>query len=116
MLSPAPKPNDAAAWIAVQETLRGDYTGALHAYEEGQRRDPTRNRRQSCRLAVVRFALGDLDAAARDLWRAADAAPAEEREDLLLEALDITSALLQTHPEWSARRAFRDRIAAELTV
>jgi Flp pilus assembly protein TadD len=96
--------------------LRGDYAGALREYEEGHRRDATRDRRQSCRLAIVRFAVGDLDAATRELWRAVDAAPADEREDLLLEALEITTALLHTHPEWNARRAFVDRIASELTV
>ena len=43
------------------------------AYEEGQRRDPQQNRRQGCRLAVVRFANGDAAGAERDLWRCADA-------------------------------------------
>jgi tetratricopeptide (TPR) repeat protein len=94
--------------------LRGDYTGALNAYEEGQRRDPEKNRRQGCRLALVRFASGDLDGAERDLWRFADQAPTEEREDLLLEAYEIAQALVRAHPALSRQR-FLDRIAAELT-
>ena len=38
------------------------------------------------------------------------------RPEHLLEALEITTALLHAHPEWSARRAFVDRIASELTI
>jgi Flp pilus assembly protein TadD len=94
--------------------LRGDYSGALKAYEEGQRCDPDKNRRQGCRLALVRFALDDVDGAERDLWRFADQAPPDQREDLLLEAYEIAEALMQAHPELTARRRFVDRIAAEL--
>ena len=95
--------------------LRGDYTGALQAYEEGQRRDPEKNRRQGCRLALVRFALNDVGGAERELWRFADQAPPDEREDLLLEAYEIAQALIRAHPELMSRRGFVDRIAAELT-
>jgi tetratricopeptide (TPR) repeat protein len=95
--------------------LRGDYAGALRAYEEGQRRDPERNRRQGCRLALVRFASGDLDGAERDLWRFADQAPQDEREDLLLEAYEIAQALVRAHPALASLQQFIDRIAAELT-
>jgi tetratricopeptide (TPR) repeat protein len=96
--------------------LRGDYRGALAAYEEGQRRDPEKNRRQGCRLALVRFALDDVEGAERDLWRFADQAPREEREDLLLEALEIAHALMRAHPSLSARQRFVDRITSELTA
>jgi tetratricopeptide (TPR) repeat protein len=96
--------------------LRGDYVGALRAYEEGQRRDPEKNRRQACRLAMVRFALNDVDAAERELWRFADQAPPDEREDLLLEAYEIAQALIRAHPELKSRQRFVDRIAAELTI
>ena len=48
-----------------------------------------KNRRQGCRLAMMRLATGDVAGAERDLWRFADAAPADEREDLLLEAYEI---------------------------
>jgi len=94
--------------------LGGNYRGALEAYEEGQRRDPERNRRQGCRLAVARFANGDLEGAERDLWQMAQLAPAEEREDLLLEAYEIGQALIQAHPALDAHRAFLERIAAAL--
>ena len=94
--------------------LRGDYAGALAAYEEGQRRDPQRNRRQGCRLAVVRFANGDAAGAERDLFRFADAAPADEREDLLLEAYEVAHALLTQQPGLAPLRPFLDRIGAEI--
>ena len=83
-------------------------------YEEGQRRDPQQNRRQGCRLAVVRFANGDAAGAERDLWRFADAAPPDEREDLLLEAYEIAHALLTRHPALAPQRPFLDRIGAEI--
>ena len=88
---------------------------ALAAYEEGQRRDPEKNRRQACRLAVVRLANGDGAGAERDLWRYAGAAPAEERESLLLEAYETASALLATRPDLRLHQAFLDRIAAAIT-
>ncbi len=94
--------------------LDGRYHEALAAYEEGQRRDPQQNRRQGCRLAVMRFATGDADGAARDLWRCADAAPPDEREDLLLEAYEIAHALLTRHPALAPQRPFLDRLAAEI--
>jgi tetratricopeptide (TPR) repeat protein len=93
--------------------LRGDYKGALIAYEEGQRRDPEKNRRQGCRLAVVRFANGDIDRADRELFRSAEGAPAEEREDLLLEAFEIVQAVLQARPELAGTR-FLERIRAKI--
>ena len=96
--------------------LRGDYAGALKAYEEGQRRDPEKNRRQGCRLALVRFALDDVDGAERELWKFADQAPREEREDLLLEAYEIAQALVRAHPPLASKQRFIDRIAAELAV
>ena len=94
--------------------LAGRYGEALAAYEEGQRRDPQQNRRQACRLAVVRFANGDAAGAARDLWRAVAAAPADEREDLLLEAYEAAHALLTQHPALEPHRPFLDRIGAEI--
>jgi tetratricopeptide (TPR) repeat protein len=94
--------------------LGGRYADALGAYEEGQRRDPQQNRRQACRLAVVRFASGDAAGAERELWRAANTAPADEREDLLLEAYEVAHALLTRHPELSPQRPFLDRIGAEI--
>jgi tetratricopeptide (TPR) repeat protein len=94
--------------------LKGNQRGALEAYEEGQRRDPEKNRRQGCRLAVVRFANGDPAGAERDLWHYAGGAPPDEREDMLLEAYEIGQALVQARPELAAHRAFLDRIVASL--
>jgi tetratricopeptide (TPR) repeat protein len=94
--------------------LAGRFDAALAAYEEGQRRDPEKNRRQGCRLGIVRFANGDVGGAERDLWRFADSAPAGEREDLLLEAHEILQSLVRTRPELAAHEAFLARIAAEI--
>jgi tetratricopeptide (TPR) repeat protein len=90
--------------------LAGDLAAALAAYEEGQRRDPQKNRRQGCRLAMMRFANGDAAGAARDLWRFADEATADEREELLLEAYEIGQALLAQYPALEPHRAFVARI------
>jgi protein O-GlcNAc transferase len=94
--------------------LAGRYGEASAAYQEGQRRDPQQNRRQGCRLAVVRFANGDAAGAERDLWRAVHQAPADEREDLLLEAYEAAQALLARHPALEPHRPFLDRIGAEI--
>jgi len=94
--------------------LEGKHREALEAYEEGQRLDPQKNRRQGCRLAIVRLVNGDVEGAERDLWRFADAAPSEERRDLLLEAYEIAEALTRGQGE-ARHRAFLDRIAAEIT-
>jgi tetratricopeptide (TPR) repeat protein len=96
--------------------LKSDYAGALAAYEEGWRRDAQKNRRQGCRLALVRFANGRGDTAEREFWAIADSAPADEREELLLEAYEIGSALLQAHPQLTSNRQFVDRIGAALTL
>jgi tetratricopeptide (TPR) repeat protein len=96
--------------------LRGDYLGALAAYEEGWRLDSQKNRRQGCRLALVRFANGRVETAERDFWELADSAPPSEREELLLEAYEIGSALLQAHPQLASNRQFIDRIGAALTL
>ncbi len=95
--------------------LKADYAGALRAYEEGQRRDPTRNRRQACRLALVRLANGDAGAAAEDLRQATEGAGGE-REDLLLEAYEIAQALVATHPELPGCHAFVNSIQQALEL
>jgi tetratricopeptide (TPR) repeat protein len=94
--------------------LAGRYGEALAAYEEGQRRDPQQNARQGCRLAIVRFANGDVDGAQRDLRRFANAAPPDQREDLLLEAYEIAHALLTQHPALAGQQPFLDRLGAEI--
>jgi tetratricopeptide (TPR) repeat protein len=96
--------------------LRADYAGALAAYETGWQLDSQKNRRQGCRLALVRFANGRVETAEREFWALADSAPPDEREELLLEAYEIGSALLQTLPQLASNRQFVDRIGAALTV
>jgi tetratricopeptide (TPR) repeat protein len=94
--------------------LAGAYREALAAYEDGRRRDPMKNARQGCRLAVTRLATGDAAGAERDLWHCVHAAPPDEREDLLLEAYEIAHALVTAHPALAAHRPFLDRLAAEI--
>jgi tetratricopeptide (TPR) repeat protein len=96
--------------------LRADYAGALTAYQQGWELDSQKNRRQGCRLALVRFANGLVETAERDFWALADSAPPDEREELLLEGYEIGSALLQTLPQLAPSRQFVDRIGAALTV
>ncbi len=91
--------------------LAGNYTGALAAYEEGRRRDPEASPRQSARLALVRFANGDAERAESELWAAVALAPADEREDLLLEAYQIADVLLQADPRLEPHRSLLARIA-----
>jgi hypothetical protein len=66
------------------------------------------------RNSYVRLANDDIQGAERDLWHFADQAPPEEREDLLLEAYDITEALIRHAPDSAEIRAFLARIAREL--
>jgi hypothetical protein len=94
--------------------LAGRHRESLDAYQEGQRRDPQKNRRQGCRLAVLRLANGDAAGAERDLWIFANAAPADEREDLLLEAYEVAHALLAQNPGLEPHRPFLNRIGAEI--
>jgi tetratricopeptide (TPR) repeat protein len=96
--------------------LAGKYAEALAAYEEGRRRDPEGNRRQGCRLAMMRLANGDVDGAERDFWRIANEAPAPEREDLLLEAFEVAQALVNAHPGLAAGQRLVDRLAEALKV
>jgi len=88
--------------------LEGKYADALHAYEEGQRLDPEKNRRQGCRLAIVRLANGDISGAERDLRHVSEAAAPEEREDLLLDAYEIAHALQTLQPGLAGDAAYRD--------
>ncbi len=92
--------------------LAGRYQDALGAYEEGQRRDPQKNRRQGCRLAMARFATGDRAGAARDLWHFADAASDDERRELLAEAAEIAQALVSADAGLARQGDFVDEIRA----
>ena len=88
--------------------LAGRYADALRAYEQGQRLDPEKNRRQGCRLAMMRLANGDIAGAERDLQHISEAAQAGERDDLLLEAYEIAHALQTLQPELAADPAYGD--------
>jgi tetratricopeptide (TPR) repeat protein len=88
--------------------LAGKHADALRAYEQGQRLDPEKNRRQGCRLAMMRLANGDVAGAERDLRDLSNAAPPLEREDLLLEAYEIADALQTMQPERAADPAYRN--------
>jgi tetratricopeptide (TPR) repeat protein len=94
--------------------LLGRYDEALAAYEEGLRRDPTTNRRQGCRLGLVRFAAGDPDGALRDLEQFTAGAPPEERSDLWAEAYDIVTALRRHHPDLPGGDRLEARIRMEM--
>ena len=94
--------------------LAGRYVDAVAAYEEGVRRDPHQSPRQICRLAMARFAAGDVPGAERDLWPAVKRAAPDEREDLLLEAYEIVDAVGKAQTQQSAQRAFAERLAAEI--
>ncbi|HJZ74898.1 MAG TPA: hypothetical protein VKE51_24340 [Vicinamibacterales bacterium] len=94
--------------------LAARYAEAIAAYEEGARRDPRKTPQQICRLAMARFAAGDVAGAERDLWPAVSRAAADEREDLLLEAYEIAHALGTVRPPPPAQQAFAERLAAEI--
>jgi tetratricopeptide (TPR) repeat protein len=94
--------------------LRGEYAEAVVAYEDGQRRDPTGNRRQGCRLGLVRFANGDPDGALRDLERFTAGASDEERADLWAEAWEIVTALRREHPGLPGGDQLEARISREM--
>ena len=91
--------------------LAGRLDDSLAAYEEGWRRDPQKNRRQGCRLAVVRLLRG-AGRSCELFWELANHAPRDEREDLLLEAFEIIRTFA-AQPS-TAQAAFLDEIAATL--
>ena len=94
--------------------LQGRYQAALSAYAEGQRRDPEKNARQACRLAVIRLAAGDAEGAVGDLRRYVPALAADQRRDALAEAQEIVWALLTTNPALPGWRRVADLVKAEL--
>jgi len=94
--------------------LEGRYQAALAAYEEGQRRDPEKNPRQACRLAVVRLAAGDAEGSLRDLQQFTANLSRDEKRNLLVEAQEILWALLTDRPELPGWRRVADMVKAEL--
>ncbi len=94
--------------------LQGRYQAALAAYAEGQRRDPEKNPRQACRLAVARLAAGDPDGALRDLQTYTARVPREQKREILAEAQEILWALLTDRPALPGWRQVADAVKAEL--
>ena len=94
--------------------LQGRYQAALAAYAEGQRRDPDKNPRQACRLAVVKLAAGDPDGALRDMHTHTARVPREQKREILLEAQEILWALLTDQPALAGWRQLADAVKAEL--
>ena len=73
--------------------LGGDFAAARQSYEEGFERDPQKNPRQACRLAVARAATADADGAMAMLERLAEELPPEVSRDLFDEAESTLGAL-----------------------
>src|SRR5688572_29732617 len=76
--------------------LGGDFAGARRTYEDGYARDPQKNARQACRLAVARAATADADGAIAMMKSLAEELPPEVSRDLFDEAestLDALSAI-----------------------
>jgi tetratricopeptide (TPR) repeat protein len=94
--------------------LQGRYQAALSAYLEGQRRDPEKNPRQACRLAVVRLAAGDPEGAVRDLQEYTANVPRDQKREMLTEAQEILWALLTDQPALAGWRTVADLVKAEL--
>ena len=94
--------------------LQGRYQAALSAYVEGQRRDPEKNARQACRLAVVRLAAGDPEGALRDLQRATATLPGDQRREILAEAQEILWALLTDRPALAGWKRVADTVKSQL--
>ena len=94
--------------------LQGRYQAALAAYSEGQRRDPEKNPRQACRLAIVRLAAGDPDGSLRDLRTSTMNVPNDARREILSEAQEILWALLTDQPSLPGWRRVADAVKEEL--
>ncbi|MGH8188596.1 MAG: tetratricopeptide repeat protein, partial [Steroidobacteraceae bacterium] len=94
--------------------LQGRYQAALSAYTEGQRRDPEKNARQACRLAVVRLAAGDPEGSLRDLQRCTTSLPGDQKREILAEAQEILWALLTDQPALPGWRKVADAVKSEL--
>jgi Tfp pilus assembly protein PilF len=62
--------------------LQGRFADARLAYEEGASRDPHKNPRQGCRLAVARAASGDTAGAISQLISVSEAVPVEAMQEL----------------------------------
>jgi tetratricopeptide (TPR) repeat protein len=94
--------------------LQGRYQAALSAYVEGQRRDPEKNPRQACRLAVVRLAAGDTHGSLRDLRAVAAATTGDQKREIFAEAQEILWALLTDQPGLAGWKQAADVVKAEI--
>jgi tetratricopeptide (TPR) repeat protein len=73
--------------------LKGDVEAARGAYEEGFARDPQKNPRQACRLAVARAAAGDADGARQLITMLVERVARDQAVDLFAEAESTLGAL-----------------------
>jgi tetratricopeptide (TPR) repeat protein len=78
--------------------LQGRFDDARAAYEEGQRRDPQKNARQACRLAMARAAAGDTAGAIDELEAVSGSVGGEMMRALAAEAEQTLLALLTVAP------------------
>jgi tetratricopeptide (TPR) repeat protein len=94
--------------------LQGRYQAALSAYVEGQRRDPDKNPRQACRLAVVRLAAGDIEGSLRDLRQVAMTTAGDQKREIFAEAQEILWALLTDRPGLAGWKQVSDVVKVEV--
>jgi tetratricopeptide (TPR) repeat protein len=94
--------------------LQGRYQAALSAYVEGHRRDPDKNPRQACRLAVVRLAAGDSDGSLRDMRNVAAATAGDQKREIFAEAREILWALLTDRPGLTGWKQVADVVESEI--
>jgi tetratricopeptide (TPR) repeat protein len=78
--------------------LAGDTNAARHAYEEGYARDPQKNVRQACRLAIARAASGDAAGAEALIVKVAQDADGN-RASALFDEAESTLRVLSTRPD-----------------
>jgi tetratricopeptide (TPR) repeat protein len=81
--------------------LRGRFADARLAYEEGFTRDPQKNPRQACRLAIARAAAGDTRGAIDQLGSLSAGVPGEVMQELAKEAEHTLMALSTLSPAGS---------------
>lgn len=91
--------------------LKGEFAGARAVYEEAFARDPQKNARQACRLAVARAAAGDADGAIALLLEVCGELPPEGRQ-VLLEETESTLTVLSQVPGVDADTINRVRAAS----
>jgi Tfp pilus assembly protein PilF len=81
--------------------LQGRFADARIAYEEGASRDPQKNPRQACRLAVARAASGDIAGAMSQIVGVSQAVPVHAMRELAGE-MEVALLALSTLPSLAA--------------